>query len=230
MISTDRYGIVDNNGDCGDSANRSSLWVQFENASAFDLSEFVFDGICVRHPVQIPWNNYKNFSRDQLIPLVSGLAVQGKYYLIEDIFFRTAARLFFAQNIERDYPGSVKLPWPHEFWNDKGMPEKRAFDFADPIFPDVIWHMVLCGRIWPMYWFAPLGFMWFILSLVVYCRWNDGDDDGQIISQCAAHGKWALRAYRFLRPRWEQRLWAYWRIRRNQIEIYAAITRAVKNA
>lgn len=223
MLIRDEKGfILDNSKDGGDSANRGGLLALaggFENLDAYVDQ----DGWCVRHPYQYPWNNKYNFSRDQLIPFTAGLWKQEKHKTVRKIFWAHARRLFFAQNFQRDFPGSWKFPWPHSFTNDKGENETRSFDFADPLLPDSIWHLICCGRIYALYWFGIIGIPWFVLSLWVYCRFNDSDDEGQIISQCRVQGQWAVDLYYSWRSGLYVKLSRYWVWRRNQEEIYNAV-------
>jgi hypothetical protein len=48
-----------------------------------------------------------------MAPIVGVLAAHGYTRECQQIFWQTAKRLFFAQNIERDAPGTTKFPWPH---------------------------------------------------------------------------------------------------------------------
>ena len=222
MISRDADGfILDNSLDGGDSANRAGILALCGSPEV--LSRYVKDGVCVRHPTQHPWDNPKNFTRDQLTPLVAGLWAQGQHAEVRKILWRHILRLGFAQNFERDIPGSTKYPWPHSFINDKGQYEKRNFDFADPLGPSDFWHLILCARAWYFYWLAPLGYAWLLVSLVIYCLCNNGDDEGQVICQCAVAGKPFKKLYLKLRKNAAAKLYQYWSVRRNQAEIGRAL-------
>jgi hypothetical protein len=228
---TDELGLIlDSRGDGGDSANRNGLVSTFEPGQCLPLLKFVNKGICVRHPTQAPWNNPKNFARDQLIPLVSGLAGKHQHDTVKAIFWAHARRLFFCQNFERDEPGSTKYPWPHTFVNDKKETETRAFDFADFLFPGDVWHLIKCAKIYWLYWFALVGLPWFMADLYLHCQFNTDDDEGQIIAKCKVQGQWALRLYAKWRVNWDRKLWDYWKVRRDQIEIYQLLAKAVRQA
>jgi len=127
----DKYGlIVDMTGDGGDSCNFTCTaialgWEPPLNA----VTLFWNNGAPVRHPFQSPWDNPKNFTRDQAIPLMWALAP----HRIQEFLSRNP---WFFPNFERDYPGTAKKPWPHKFINDRGEPEFRWFDYADPMTPD----------------------------------------------------------------------------------------------
>lgn len=77
-LSRDELGIVgqlqeENHIDSGDSAHRTGV-LSFCNSQQDIriLPQFEKDGIMVRHPKQVPWNNWKNCSRDQLTGYISG--------------------------------------------------------------------------------------------------------------------------------------------------------------
>ena len=132
----DKHGlIVDQTGDGGDSCNFTCTGIALGlyddkvtvKYNAIEL--FWNNGFPVRHPYQVPWNNAKNFTRDQAIPLMQVLSPS------KIVSFLDQNKWFFP-NFDRDYPGTAKRPWPHKFINDRGEPEFRWFDFADPMTPD----------------------------------------------------------------------------------------------
>ncbi len=208
MIFWDDFGLpVDRTMDGGDSAMRAGMLATFSNIRVADRYET--NGICVRHIADYPWNNPWNFSRDQMIPLVAGLYFTGKYKAVRRIFWRSVFRLFFAQNFERDYPGTTKLPWPHKFINDKFRVEKRLFDFADPLAPDHIWHLIKCGRLWFLYPFAVIGLPWFALSVALHGR-SKHREHNQVICMCMVQGPWAVKLFTKLVPSWERDVRWYW--------------------
>lgn len=230
--------ILDNaSKDGGDSANRAGLLaiagdeqLLFVTRGQELLNLYHKGGICVRHPSQVPWNNPKNFTRDQLLPLTAGLYAQRRYSEVRDIFWAHAKRFFFCQNSERDVVGSTKYPWPHSFINDKGVKETRMFDFADPLWPNDIWHLIKAGRMWYLYWFAIIGIPCFLFALGSHCEFYKGDDEGQMIAACYIQGPWALRMYRTHRKGWISKLESYWNGWRNQPEISSALYRLVDRA
>lgn len=122
MIRLDKNDIIVDTfgGDGGDSANRMGLAALFnlrnkrENLSQFEINP----GYGTRHPKEAPWNNRKNFTRDQLIPYTAGLWKQRQYDVVRRIFWAHAKRFFLCQNFERDHFGSKKYLWPHEFFKD----------------------------------------------------------------------------------------------------------------
>lgn len=232
MIIVDEFKVIVDvmtNGDGGDSANRTGLYKTFKPESAFNMKLFVNkSGACVRHPAKVPWNNPKNFSRDQLIPTVTGLYFQKEYGLIRKIFLKHMFRFFFCQNFERDVIGSTKYPWPHTFINDAGIKETRYFDFADPLNIDDIWLMIYCGRIYPLWILAPIGYLWFAISLVLFCKFDKKQDEGQILCKCKVFGDLAIKYYRKYRANWAMKLFTYWEKDRDQGEIYVLLSSYIR--
>lgn len=229
MIFRDGLGcVVDSTGDAGDSANRAGLLAICGNPEHlwFYMTK---EGLCTRHPTQYPWNNPWNFSRDQLLPFTAGLKSQGNHDLAKQILKDHAKRLFLCQNFQRDVPGSWKFPWPHSFINDKGEHENRTFDFADPLFPDHIWHLILCAELRTFYWFAIIGIPWFVVSLWYFCHFNTSDDEGQILSQCQVQGKWAVNLYQILRTGYWGKLKSYWVDRRQMPEMVRFLINLISN-
>jgi len=147
MIIRDSFGIIvgDTSGDGGDSLNREGIFSFLTGQVSDGLKICLYEKeYPVRHPYDEPWDNYKNCSRDQLTPAICvGFKLKDK-----DISKRCLQTVIdhkgFAPNSERDYPGSTKLPRPHEFMNEKGEVEKRLFDYADPITPE-LWYLMLKG-------------------------------------------------------------------------------------
>jgi hypothetical protein len=187
-----------------------------------DTSIFYYekDGVCVRHPTDAPWNNPKNFSRDQLIPLVAGFYGRDLTEKAKRVFWAHAKRFFFCQNSERDVPGSTKYPWPHSFVNDKGQEETRKFDFRDFLMPDGVFHLIKCARIYPLYLFGLIGLPWLALSIYGHSK-SSHKEHNQILCQCKVAGKWALRLFVKLVPNWKEDLREYYGSR-NEME-YADI-------
>lgn len=217
----DQYQIlVDETGDGGDSAHRCGLWKLFKGKDdpyptpSFFLEIFVDEksGLCVRHPMEYPWNNPWNFTKDQLKPLVAGLHKVKRQDLIRSIFWSHVKRFFFCQNFQRDYPGTWKYPWPHKMQGGdiKDNGKWRMFDFADPLLPNDIWFMIKASNIKLLYPLGIFGIPFFIISLFIFCKLNKGNDEGQTISECAVNGDWAIKLYTIFRKDWNKRLYSYW--------------------
>jgi len=205
-----------------DSAMRAGMLATFSFTGQLrmKLSDYEKDGLMVRHPKHSPSNNPWNFTRDQMIPLVAGLYFQREYKAVRRIFYAHVKRFFFSQNFERDLPGTKKYPWPHTFINDHGVKETRSFDFADPLTADHIWHLIWCGRIWPLFPFAIIGIPWFILSISGHK--NSGHKEhNQLLTMCKAQGDWAIEYFKDEIPNWKADLREYW-ISRNEKE-YALV-------
>lgn len=170
-------------------------------------------GIFTRHPSQTPWCNPNNWSRDQMLPFVAGLSAIGEIMPIRRFFWKCARRFFFMQNFERDHAGSKKYPWPHFFTDEFGHKNFHWFDFADPLLPQHIWHIIVAGRMWWFYWFAPLGYLFLLIDLIVHSVSSFVWEENQMIAMCFVQGRLWLRLYNQLCPRWHSRNRKYWQDR-----------------
>jgi hypothetical protein len=136
----DSYGlIIEQGGSGGDSSHYSGLYVIATGSKEINLDKLVLpSGYAVRHPNDglVDWHsNPNNFSRDQLMPLVAGLYVQGRQDLIKKLAKQHARRAFFAQNIDRDWPNTPKKPYPHYYVDLNGKTQFSWFNYRDPLLP-----------------------------------------------------------------------------------------------
>lgn len=96
-------------GDGGDSSRSTGIMATF--GSDFDKLKinrhYVGNGLLVRHPKQHEWDRPNNFSRDQLIPILSGLAACKDDYTIKKIFLAHLKRGFFCQNYDLTNPAVI---------------------------------------------------------------------------------------------------------------------------
>lgn len=244
MIYGDKYNLcVDKNGDAADSAMRSAMLTisEFtpETIDGLKILSYVKDGLIYRHPYQVPACNPMSTTRDQMVPVMAAL---WKLELTEEarsVFWKTARRFFFSQSYERDWPGSTKHLYPHQFYrdsrpdtttlpmkwnwktfkfettlisNEESQVEYKYIDYADYLAPDVVWHFILCSRLWYAYWFAILGYPWLYLS--IYFQSKRGfRESNQILCQCIVAGRLATRFYKKTNPNWKEVLTQYWESR-----------------
>jgi hypothetical protein len=99
--------------DGGDSAHRTGLAAFLNSQKDSDLLPlFESNGVMVRHPTQVPWNNWKNCTRDQLIAYTAGCWRAGRLDINRRLLGAHTARFppFTCQDTERDYPGTTKNP------------------------------------------------------------------------------------------------------------------------
>jgi hypothetical protein len=180
--------IVTDENDSGDSAHMTGLSIQATGFNPARAKLFVKDGRVVRHPRPAipenwgidfipPWDNPRNGTRDQMSPIVGALAAFGYRKECRDIFWRTIKRLGFAQNIERDAPGTTKFPWPHyahrqmdnphlkKNW-DHGWPRPLA-RVAYPVFKALRIVKQEHGGKWVLFDFADPLFPHYILAILV---------------------------------------------------------------
>ncbi|GAB3571466.1 hypothetical protein [Hymenobacter daeguensis] len=101
--------------DTGDSAHKTGI-IAFCNSREDQalLHNFERNGIMVRHPSHVPWNNWKNCSRDQLLAYVSGCWRSNQNNIVSRLldkhYERTIAGIPTCQNTEADYEGTTKSP------------------------------------------------------------------------------------------------------------------------
>ena len=92
MIDRDAAGFpVDETGDGGDSAMRHGMLCVFERVTQHPYTMLGYEvnesGWLKRHPTQEPWNNPKNFTRDQLIPAITGAYAMGETKLCRRVLY-----------------------------------------------------------------------------------------------------------------------------------------------
>lgn len=225
MLFRDHKGFpVDETSDGGDSAFRAGLLAVCSHpfADEIDFPRYeVADGMFTRHPEQIPWNNKFNFSRDQMIPFIAGLSVRKDYAPIRRFFYKRLRSFFFMQNSERDYRGSTKHPYPHTFTNDRGLPETRLFDFADPLLPHHIGLIILSGKMYAWYWFLIVAYPFHLLALIV--NFKSKHEQNQMICESLIYG--TLKLYRFKKD-WKMITLDYW-LTRNEPEYFVLLSQLV---
>ena len=117
-LARDGMGIINQLGDDGkldggDSAHRTGFAAFLNSESDKELlALFESNGVMVRHPTQVPWNNWKNCTRDQLIGYTAGCWRAGRLDINQRLLAAHVARVppFTCQDTERDYPGTTKNP------------------------------------------------------------------------------------------------------------------------
>lgn len=214
MIHIDDYGFpVDETGDGGDSSMRAGVLAMYLSKNrnghfsllAYGINYKMYEdknnpGWLLRHPTQVPWNSRRNFSRDQSLVLLAGLNSIKEHAIAKRFFFERAKSCFFAQNTEKDYPGTAKR-----------LPE----DYADPMFGN-IGTMIIAGKIWYLY---PLLFIffWMHLAAIIFHANSNPTEENQILSECFL---WkTLWLYKVIHPGWMAVSFKYWNSR-NQVEYH----------
>jgi hypothetical protein len=225
MIYIDEsYLPVDQTMDGGDSTVRGGIMMMCNYRNELGLGMLAwfpkpFKGWFTRHCFKAPWDNPKNFSRDQMLPYIAGLHRIDEHIWVKMFFYERLKQFFFAQNFERDYPGTTKYPWPHKVdgkW--------RLFDFADPLLPNHIGAIILAGKIKWAYPFLLLAYPWHLLGLIIH-RFSKHHEENQAISESYIYG--TLPIYRRIHPRWKEVSKAYWQ-RRNEIEYHDMLVKLVE--
>lgn len=231
-IQTDIYGFpLDSSKDGGDSSHFAGLFARLNIEGWFILSQYeVKPGILVRYPIKDPWNNPKNFTRDQLIAFIAGCAYAKKYALIRRVFAQHILRLGFCQNSERDYPGSTKYPWPHKFYEDSDATKKivkKWFDAPDLLSPGN-WIFMLKATNYPL--FKPIVwlFSWvFSVEMYLFCKFDTNDDETNMILQADLMGFKYLKQYSKWRKNWKDKLYCRWFISRKMYWAFKGLVEIV---
>lgn len=223
----DDHGLpVNVSGDGGDSMVRAAI-IKMTNhrmAHSFALASYFQGSEPVRYPIQEPWNNPKNFSRDQLIMLCGAMKRLGVMSgLMRSLFYSCLKRLCFAPNTERDYPGTTKYPWPHKVYPLGKPSEIRLFDFPDPLLPNHMGALIITGKVYEFYWFLPLAYVFHLLALFSH-RFSGHHEENQMIAECYVYG--TLPIYRRWHKRWKDISKLYWS-KRNEVEYHEALERFI---
>lgn len=160
-------------------------------------------GLLVRGPGQSPkWTNPYNVSRDQIKAFIAGACRIGLTDLCRRVFYSRLKHGFFAQNTERDLPGTTKYPWPHKVdgkW--------RLFDFADPLLPQDIGQLIIVGKIAWAYPFLVVAFCFHLLFLGLHAVTSPTEENQQI-AECSVYG--TLKLYRLICRNWKTVSAKYW--------------------
>lgn len=214
MIYRDHNGyLCTDSGDQGDGSLRVGILGLFSKME-IPILDYVKDGWIVRSPIQEPWRNKLNMSRDNTIPFVGGLWARGFHKEAAQVFWRTVSRGCFAANSERDFPGTTKYPWPHKMEGgdpvDNG--KWRMFDYADPILPHQLFYMALCGKVWQMYWLAIIAYPLMFLSILFNSR-KINSEQNQIICMAKVYGLPWPWLYKYFNPNWVDQTKYYWESR-----------------
>lgn len=244
MIYHDERGLpVDKDRDAADSAVRMSILTSVDFAPAtidgLKILSYVQDGLIYRHPYQAPACNPNSTTRDQMVPVMAALWRIELTKEARSVFWATLKRFFFSQSSERDWPGSTKHIYPHQFYkdskpdvttlpmkwnwktfkfettlisNEETSVEYKYFDHSDYLAPDVVWHFILCARLWYAYWFAILGYPWLYLSIHFHAQGRHREHN-QVILQSIVAGAFFVRLFKKKVPRYREEILAYWQSR-----------------
>lgn len=202
-------------GDGGDSSRSSGIMATF--GSKRDMGNLYFVHSTsrgfVRHLHQSPHNDPSNFSRDQLIPLLSGFKASieniesttnyGYLQIIKDLLYDRFSKSTF-----------------------KYFPIFGLCQNKDLLAPDTIWHWIVCGKFKWLYWYAPLGYLWQILHILYMTKIAPEREQNQTI--CMAYSSGLIKLWMCLHPNWEQSIKDYWCGWRNQCELADFIIAGIK--
>jgi hypothetical protein len=165
--------------------------------------------LVVRCPEQAPANNPLNCSRDQMLMLIAAFNFNKSQGICKGILWATIKRFGFAQNIERDVPGSTKHPYPHVFLNDHNIIERREFDYADPFLPHHLGALIIAARAYILYPFLIFSWLFLLLEILTQPKALDKEQN-QLIAMCTVYGKTAMRLYVKHNEYWMSQNRFYW--------------------
>jgi len=214
---------TDQTGDGGDSSMRAGVLALCGSkySEEIDYSRYEkLSGQLTRHPSDTPWDNPKNFSRDQMLVLVAGLAKLGLTGVIRRVFYARMRQCFFAQNFERDAVGTTKYPWPHIVEG-----EKRNFDFADPLLPNHVGTLILGGEVWWAYFLLPICYVVHLLFLTGHML-SKNTEENQQIAECYMYR--TLGVYKRFYKNWKPVSENYWG-KRHEMEYHIMLRDFVNN-
>lgn len=206
MIVRDNLGIIvqhskadSNYLDGGDSARVTGLMsMAGSKIDKNNISKFVSEeGLGLRHPTQIFHNDHNNFTRDQLICLMSGMSLSPN----KALFKSHAKRFFFCQN-SHDQDGNKK-PW----WS------------RDILHPGNIGYMIQASKILWLYPLLPFCWIFLFLDLVFGVFIKPWRESNQLIAMLDISGTIWLKVYCKLHPDWKKPIQEYWSGWRDQEEI-----------
>jgi hypothetical protein len=232
MIYFDDFGFpCDQTGDVGDSAVRAGLLKLCASGEKWQYSLLDYeirDGKLCRHPHMLPWCNYRNMSRDNTMPIIAGFNKLKLHDAPKRVFFTLLKRGFIGTNIERDWPGTRKKPWPHIMrgGDPKDNGKWRLFDFPDLFWsPGVIGALILAGRVKAFYPILPICYAWHLLS-IIWTRFSKKEIN-QMIAECSIYG--TLKALRLVNPGWESVSAKYWQSR-NEHKMHELLKQLIESA
>lgn len=217
--------------DGGDSSVRAGLNSIFTGQPDKILDYVDGQGLCVRNPWQVPWNNPNNFTKDQLKCLVAGLVAIGRHDICEKIYLAHVKRNRFCQNSERDFVGSTKMKWPHAFYKDSNpdtttaamkwrwskfkfevddskldvskVIETKMFDSADYMLPNDMEFLRVAAYGNP----SGIGFWWHHQAIKSHANSNH-NEESQMFSECFVFG--TLKEYFETNHQFDERSFKYW--------------------
>lgn len=187
--------------DGGDSAHRMGTAAFCNSAEdAGLLSRFESGGVMVRHPTQVPWNNSKNCTRDQLIGYMAGCWRASRREINARLLAAHATRIppYTCQNIEEMEVGTTKNP-----------------PIGDPLGPDDVMFMRICAGEDAAF-MDPAGQLTLHVAIEVAGQGVDRDINNLMLRSIVC-GR--LNLFVKIHPKYEDNLRFYWSGWRKQPQI-----------
>ena len=182
-----------------DSARLAGIMALVDHPLAPNLTAYVVGDMGVRHPQEVPANNPLNFTRDQLMCLVAGLAKQGHIEACKALYEAAKSRHYFAQNSEADYPGTTK-----KFPNGR--------DYLS--FSNRMILSICAGNKGNL-----IGYSWLLMDIVFNAIFTPTRESNQLIAQLLVAGPKWIKLYKLITPKWRQAITDYWCTWRQEPEL-----------
>lgn len=195
----DDLGLPKDSGasDWADSARAAGVLSMFDKT--FDAKKCLMytkmleDGtvVAMRHPVSTDngANNWKNFTRDQLMCLAYGLLHADEKGTARKLYYAAKDRGFRAQNTEADVPGTTK-----KFPNG-----------ADFFTPSHRGHLRRCGGL-ESTWFQDL---WLRMDILFHSKFTPLAEPCQLLAMCGSHSRDMIKFYLSSNKQWREGIRAY---------------------
>lgn len=197
MIFNDGFPKDNGASDWMDSARLAGMMALFNHPdmSREKLAQYaVNDGFeavrCPVDPTGNPSNNPKNFTRDQLIPLIAGMSKMDLPVICIRLYAAAQDRKYRAQNIESDVPGSVK----------------KFPDGADLLTPSHMNHLRMCAGQGS----SLLGKAWLIMDIMFNGLFSPMSEPNQIMAMCKIAGPFYVKLLRKVNKKLDAAIREYW--------------------
>lgn len=162
----------------------------------------------MRHPREVPSNNWKNFTRDQLMCLASGLFKAGEIETAHKLYVAAVDRNYRAQNTEYDVEGSAK-----KFPNG-----------ADLLTPSHMGHLRACAGLKS----TIIQDLWLILDITYHSLFTPLRESNQLICLCVVAGPKYVKMFKALNSKWEQGIRDYWSGWRGESDLAELLIQKIK--
>lgn len=195
--------------DLADSAVYCSMLAIFGDAAP-DMRKFVNRGMIYRHPFDSTSgaNNPLSTTRDQSVPVMAALAVQGHIFTAREVLAETVSRGWRSQSVEHNVPGSKKQ-WPDGpdiIWPGQQAHYLRCADLPDIKNKNAAEIITTKEVAMP----TKLQNWWFKKDITISGRFWPLNEQNQLQSMVYIAGQEAVELYKKSNPQWKIATMDYW--------------------